>query len=90
MNIQGFSGAKTRHLYNNLCSFRKPDGSETEYLEIGTFAGSTFVSALYGNGHVFGTGIDNFTELTEGAYGDPKDDFFRNVSTFLEPDQGHS
>ena len=88
MNIQGFSGTKTRHLYNNLCSFRKPDGSNTEYLEIGTFAGSTFVSALCRNVNAFGTGIDNFTEFSEGGYGDPGKDLYRNIATFLEPGQG--
>ena len=88
LKLPGFSGTKTRHLYNNLCSFRKTDGSKTEYLEIGTFKGSTFVSALCGNERAFGTGIDNFTEFAEGTYGTPREDLYHNIETFLEPGQG--
>lgn len=44
LDLSGFSGAKGRHLLNNLCSL--PGAC---YLEIGVFSGSTFISALYGN-----------------------------------------
>jgi precorrin-6B methylase 2 len=53
LNIVGWSSPKIKHFLNNICSL--PD---TNYLEIGCWQGSTFISALYGN-NVNAVGIDN-------------------------------
>lgn len=42
--LQGMSSPKVRHFMNNLC-----DLPDTRYLEIGTYAGSTLVSAAFHN-----------------------------------------
>ena len=47
--ITGLSGTKTRHLYNNLCELIVHPSRKTEYLEVGSFAGSTLVSSIYHN-----------------------------------------
>lgn len=44
LEIPGWSSAKNRHFLNNLCTL-----PWANYLEVGTWKGSTFVSALYGN-----------------------------------------
>lgn len=45
--LQGMSTSKVRHFMNNICQL-----PHTKYLEIGTYAGSTLISAAYGNsGH---------------------------------------
>jgi hypothetical protein len=49
-NLQGMSGMKTRHFYNNLCSLRIDPNRKTEYIEAGTYMGSSLVSAMYMNG----------------------------------------
>jgi hypothetical protein len=57
LNYQGYSGSKTRHFYNNICSL--PDA---KYLEIGTWYGSSSISALYGN-KIDATFIDNWSQF---------------------------
>lgn len=52
LRLRGHSGVKTRHLYNNLCGI---DG--INYLELGLFTGSTFVSSLFQN-NISATGVD--------------------------------
>jgi hypothetical protein len=52
--LNGMSGSKTRHFYNNLCSI-----NDCRYLEIGTWAGSTLCSSLYQN-DINSTAIDSF------------------------------
>lgn len=44
LNFQGLSSYKVKHLLNNLCNF-----NECRYLEIGTYTGSTFTSAVFNN-----------------------------------------
>lgn len=44
LSIEGFSASNNKHLLNNLCS--RPG---TVYFEVGTWKGSTFISALYEN-----------------------------------------
>jgi hypothetical protein len=63
LNIEGMSGKKNRHFLNNLLT---PDDT---YLEVGSWKGSTLVSALYPSPvkkckKYFA--IDNFSEFTEG------------------------
>jgi len=73
LNINGLSGEKTRHLYNNICSL---DGAN--YLEIGTYKGSSFISAIYKN-NINALAVDNWSEF-EG----PKSEFINNVNHFCK------
>jgi predicted O-methyltransferase YrrM len=75
--IQGMSGSKTRHLYNNICSLTRPK-HKTKYLEVGTWMGSSFVSAVYGNDHLNPVCIDNWSE-----FGGPREQFYANCKEFL-------
>lgn len=76
--LEGMTGTKTRHLYNNLCNL-----PGCRYLEVGCWKGSSTVAALYGN-DATGTAIDNWSE-----FGGPKDDFHRVVDSLLPPGQLH-
>lgn len=67
--LEGMSGNKTRHLYNNICNL-----PNKTYLEVGAYKGSSFISALYDN-NIQGICIDNWSEF--GG----KDDFFNNLNT---------
>ena len=60
LKLQGMSGTKFRHFLNNLCAF-----PGTRYFEIGTWLGSTLISAMYGNNGVLedAVGCDNFCEF---------------------------
>ncbi len=60
-------------LLNNLC---KP--ADTNYLEVGTYHGSTVVAASYDNpGHF--TTVDNWSE-----FGGPRDSFLKNQEVYKE------
>lgn len=58
--LGGMSSAKVRHLLNNLC-----ESPGARYLEVGTYAGSTFVSALFRNSFTTtaALGIDNYSQF---------------------------
>ncbi len=73
--IEGMSSSRVRHLLNNLCTLI--NGS---YLEIGTWKGSTFVSALFDNTNTLkkAIAIDNWSE-----FGDVKNDFLAATQKFL-------
>lgn len=69
--LEGMSGEKTRHFYNNLLTL--PDA---RYLEIGTWKGSSVCSAMFRNkAKVFC--IDNWKE-----FGGPKQEFLKNFDRF--------
>jgi len=70
IELDGFSGTKTRHFYNNLLV----DGAR--YLEIGTWKGSSVCSAMYGNKATV-VCIDNWSE-----FGGPKGEFLVNFEKF--------
>ena len=76
MNIDGMSGFKTRIFYNEICSMEF-DGRDTEYLEVGTWKGSTLCSALYENPKCRGTAIENWS-----LFGGPRDEFEDNLKRF--------
>ena len=69
--MDGMSGKKTRHFYNNICSM---DG--VRYLEIGTWKGSSICSAMCNN-KITCTAIDNWSE-----FGGPKNEFLINFNKF--------
>jgi len=71
--MDGMSGRKYRALINNLVELT----DDARYLEVGSYAGSTACSAIYGN-RCAATCIDNWSE-----FGGPKDLFFRNVTPCL-------
>ena len=71
LNIDGMSGKKTRHFYNNICSMK-----EARYLEIGTWKGSSLCSAMCNN-KITCVGIDNWCE-----FGGPKNEFLNNFNKF--------
>jgi len=79
LNLKGFSGKKTRHLLNNICS-NLSSINKLYYLEIGCWYGSTFISALYNNTNMYGIAIDNWSEFNEG---DVQQKFKENINTFL-------
>jgi SAM-dependent methyltransferase len=78
LELDGMSGNMTRHLYNNLCSFQKPDKTPISYLEVGAWKGSSTISALYKN-NCKATIIDNWSEFE-----DPRKEFAENVSKYLD------
>ena len=55
LQFPGMSGFKTRHFYNNICSM-----DNCRYLEIGTWHGSSSISAMYKN-NLNGIFIDNYS-----------------------------
>ncbi len=71
INLDGMTGTKTRHFYNNLLNFE-----DARYLEIGTWKGSSVCSAMYGNNAKV-TCIDNWSE-----FGGPKKEFLKNFNKF--------
>ena len=76
LSLGGMSSAKVRHFLNNVCC-----RVGTNYLEVGTYAGSTFVSALFRNQLFIRSafGIDDYSQF--GGW-----ETFQTVTTdFLMP-----
>jgi hypothetical protein len=71
LQLDGMSGRKTRHFYNNLLNI-----DDARYLEIGTWKGSSLCSALFNNS-VEAICIDNWSE-----FGGPKEEFLNNLQKF--------
>lgn len=72
LNIDGMSGKKTRHFYNNICSMK-----DARYLEIGVWKGSSLCAAMSNNHNLICLAIDNWSE-----FGGPKKDFFINFNKY--------
>ncbi|MGK5593809.1 MAG: class I SAM-dependent methyltransferase [Parachlamydiaceae bacterium] len=77
LEIDGMSSAKNRHLLNNLCSLQ-----DTSYLEIGSWKGSTWVSALYQNEENLAeaVAVDNWIWAEHGG---SEVEFIKNCERFL-------
>jgi hypothetical protein len=71
ISMEGMSGTKTRHFYNNLLNTE-----DARYLEIGTWKGSSVCSAMCSNKAKV-VCIDNWSE-----FGGPKADFLLNFEKF--------
>ena len=71
--MEGMSSEWNRHLLNNIL-----DRSGINYLEVGVWHGSTFISALYGN-KVNAYAVDNWSEFNDG---DSKYSFHKNCCDF--------
>jgi hypothetical protein len=76
IDMDGMSGTKTRHFYNNLLNF-----DDARYLEIGTWKGSSVCSAMCGNKAKV-ICIDNWSE-----FGGPKSEFLKNFEKFKGENQ---
>jgi hypothetical protein len=72
IRMDGMTGTKTRHFYNNLL-----DMPDARYLEIGTWKGSSVCSAMCKNNATV-VCIDNWSE-----FGGPKYEFLQNFYTFI-------
>lgn len=71
LNMEGMSGIRTRHFYNNLLSL-----NDARYLEIGTWKGSSVCSAMYGHSATV-VCMDNWTQ-----FDGPKDEFLTNFNKY--------
>ena len=71
LSMNGMSGSKTRHFYNNLLSLQ-----DARYLEVGTWAGSTVCAAMCGNSAKV-VCIDDWSQ-----FGGPKQEFLSNFNKF--------
>jgi hypothetical protein len=76
LDMQGMSGRKYRMFINNLISSLR----DPRYLEVGSWAGSTACSAIFGNRATI-TCIDNWSE-----FGGPKETFLNNIKDALLDD----
>jgi hypothetical protein len=76
IRMDGMSGTKTRHFYNNLMS-----AEDARYLEIGTWKGSSVCSAMCNNKAKV-ICIDNWSE-----FGGPKSEFLVNFEKFKGENQ---
>jgi predicted O-methyltransferase YrrM len=77
--LTGLASPKVWHLLNNLAA------QAENYLEIGTYMGSSLMAALYDNGHVSAVAVDNFCMKPH-----TRGHFFKNTDhlkfTFIEQD----
>jgi len=71
INMDGMSGTKTRHFYNNLLN-----KDDARYLEIGTWKGSSVCSAMCANKATV-VCIDNWSQ-----FGGPKEEFLVNFNKY--------
>jgi len=71
IQMEGMTGTKTRHFYNNLLNTE-----DARYLEIGSWKGSSVCSAMYGNKAKV-ICIDNWSQ-----FGGPKSEFLSNFEKF--------
>ena len=71
IHMDGMTGTKTRHFYNNLLN-----KEDSRYLEIGTWKGSSVCSAMSGNKAQV-VCIDNWSEFSG-----PKDEFLINFNKY--------
>jgi len=79
-DIEGLSSTKVRHLLNNLCSL-----DDTVYLELGSYAGSTFFAATM-NHDLDAYAVDNYTsniaparlDISWKGYNNAKEQFLKN------------
>jgi hypothetical protein len=87
LSLEGMTGIKTRHLYNNLLEVDSP----MNYLEIGVWRGSSFISSMYKNLNVTGIAMDDFNP----NYGGPNSGednyrlFLENTSKILSNGEKH-
>lgn len=72
LKMDGMTGKRTRHLYNNLLNM--PDA---RYIEIGSYTGSSLCSAIYNNSPQRVYAVDNWSQ-----FNGPRDQFFEALAKF--------
>jgi hypothetical protein len=77
LNLEGMSSNGNRILLNNMCAIKG------NYLEIGSWKGSTFISALHNNTECFGTSIDNHQEFKNSIFKTSADELALNCKNNL-------
>jgi hypothetical protein len=77
LSLEGMSSHGNRLLLNNLCDFKG------NYLEIGSWKGSTFISALYNNPNCSGTSIDNHQEFKDSVFKTSAEELEKNCKENL-------
>ena len=83
--LLGMSGAAFRHFLNNLCNIENAN-----YLEIGTFRGSSLICAAYQNTQVLNEihAIDNFSEfIPDNDDLHPRIGLEKNLDLYLESEK---
>ncbi len=63
LDLEGMSSHKIRVMLNNLC-----ENLPGCYLEIGSWKGSTFISAMYKNTNIFGVSVDHHQEFINSQF----------------------
>jgi hypothetical protein len=76
LEYKGYTGTNTRHFYNNICSNYEGQETQTNYLEIGTWYGSSSISAIYKN-KIDALFIDNWCQFNGDA-----NIFIENIEKF--------
>ena len=71
LNMEGMTGKKTRHFYNNIVN-----NDDSRYLEIGTWKGSSVCSAMCEN-KINVVCIDNWSQ-----FNGPKEEFLSNFNKY--------
>ena len=79
------TGTKTRHLYNNIGMLYNKTGIQMNYLEIGTWYGSSSISMLFKNIINDSLFIDNWSQF--GGYSEK---FIENIDKFKTPESKYS
>lgn len=78
LGLEGMSSPKVRHFLNNVTSF-----PTCRYVEVGSWKGSTFISALYNNEfYDRAWSIENWSE-----FGGPREEFHLNLNLYLNRDK---
>ena len=81
LSIEGMSGKNTRHLYNNICNL-----DNINYLEVGVYKGSTFISSCYNNNILTAYAVDDFSETYIASDNSSVSDFselVENVNKYI-------
>lgn len=76
LDYRGFTGTTTRHFYNNICN--SDSLGDITYLEIGTWYGSSSISAVYKN-DINGLFIDNWSQFNGDS-----NIFKENINKFIQ------
>ena len=81
LDLTGMSSHANRLLLNHLCK------SKVNYLEIGSWKGSTFISALYKNTECRGISIDNHQEFKNHEFKTSADELEATCQKYLVNDE---
>ena len=84
LSLEGMSSHGNRLLLNNLCEI------EGSYLEIGSWKGSTFISAMYNNLKCNGTSIDNHQEFKNSIFKTSAEELEQNCKKNLLNNETYS